>query len=422
MLRIGIFGLGSVGSGLIHILKKGNYPIQIKKIVDRSFEKKKELYGDIPASNNPADILDDPEIDVVVELIGGIEQALYILREAIDKKKHVITANKAVLAEHGYALFPKAHFNKVSLGYEAAVAGAIPVIHNLNSVFLNEPISLLQGILNGTSNYILTKMRSEQQSFNNTLSEAQKLGLAEADPSLDINGMDACHKLALLASMISGKWVDYRRIPVLGIENINLNDIQFAEQLGYRIRLVGHYEPSADSVNVLLMPMLVAAGNPLFHVENEDNAIFIKGEYSGMNMFQGKGAGSLPTASSVLADLLRIEKEPAANNALYYTEYAEIAPLQALECPFYLSFQVPDQPGTLSALTGCLAEESISIHSALHSKDKLDGQAGLVQQSLVVQKTDLQSITKALEKMKTQGLVETNPVYLPIDDEILLSK
>lgn len=420
MLRIGLFGIGSVGSGLLKILETGKYPLRVAKIVDRSFQKKSEIIGNIPASDQAEFILNDPDIDVVVELIGGTEKALYIIREAIDKKKSVVTANKAVLAEHGYALFPKAKNANLSLGFEAAVAGAIPIIHNLQTVFCNEKILLLQGILNGTSNYILTQMRTEKKDFPEILKEAQKLGLAEADPTLDVNGMDACHKLALVASLISGQWVDYQRVFLQGIDNLKLHDIEFAEQLGYRIRLIGHYEETSSGVSIMVIPMMVATGNPLYHVEQENNAIFVKGEFSNLHLFQGKGAGPLPTASSVLADLMRIEKSSVPLPTPEFTNYADMAPNHALECPFYLSFYVQDKPGILSSLTGCLAKEDISIHTALHSKKSLDGKDGMVRQSLVVQKTNMLAIQKSLETMLAEGLIDENPVYLPIDDEILL--
>jgi homoserine dehydrogenase len=420
MLRIGVFGIGSVGSGLLKILHSGEYPIKVSKIVDRSFQHKKEIIGNIPSNDQSAFILDDPEIDLVVELIGGMDKALYIIREAIDKGKSVVTANKAVLAEHGYALFPKAKTSNLSLGFEAAVAGAIPIIHNLQTVFCNERIQLLQGILNGTSNYILTKMRTEKKDFSHVLKDAQNLGLAEADPALDINGMDACHKLALVSSLISGEWVDYKRISLQGIENLKLDDIEFASQLGYRIRLIGHYEKTNSGISIMVIPMMVASGNPLFHVEEENNAVFLKGEFSNQHLFQGKGAGSLPTASSVLADLVRIEKSKEPIPLPNFEKYAEIAPDHALECPFYLSFYVPDKPGILSSLTGCLAKEDISIHTALHSKKSLDGKDGMIRQILVVQKTNMHSIQSSLETMVAKELIVENPVYLPIDDEILL--
>ncbi|MDH4263096.1 MAG: homoserine dehydrogenase [Spirochaetia bacterium] len=417
MLKVGLFGLGTVGQGLLEISRNSKLPFEIVAIVDRSYKKKSKITGNIAASDNPSLILDDNDIDLVVELMGGIDLPLFIIREALDKKKNVITANKFLLAEHGFALFTKAQDNGVKIGFEAAVAGAIPVIRNLENIFWYEDISLLEGILNGTTNYILTKMRTEKKEYEYALKDAQKLGFAEADPTLDVSGMDAAHKLALLASHITKSWIEYKSIYVRGIENIRLNDILWTEKAGYRIRLISRCQRIDGKVYLSVEPSIILPGHYLWDVENENNAIVFQGMYSGIHMFVGKGAGSLPTAYSVLSDIMHITQ---GNHNPYLMHnfvwrYNHPGSVEDKESAFYMRLLVMDEPGVLADIAKVLSEHSISIAS-VHQDAPIQISDHPVDLILITHKClrkSLQTSITALEKLNS---VKSVPVFLPIDE------
>ncbi len=411
MIKIGIYGLGTVGRGLVQILQEGNFPVEIAAIADRSYQKKKEWIGNIPASDNPAIILDNPEIDIAVELIGGVDSALFFVREALMKGKRVVTANKALLAEHGFALFSVAKTHGTQIAFEAAVAGAVPIIRNLLSTWTSENIFGVYGILNGTSNYILTRMRREKKSYQEILAEAQKLGLAEADPSFDVRGTDAMHKIALISSIVTGKWSEPALIETRGIDNLKLTDVIWAEKMGYRIRLIARLQKDKNQVFQSVEPTLIDASHPLFDIDFENNGILIEGLYSGSNLLAGKGAGSLPTGFSVLGDILLFEKNHTLYKSLYEKEweYLHTAPVSELSSEFYLRLHVEDKPMVLAKIAGELGENGISIASA--HQEITEGDVILV---IITHTAKNSAMRKAFTGLTGKEFVSGESVFLPI--------
>ena len=411
MLNIGIFGLGTVGRGLIEIIRKSNANINIKAVVDRSYQNKKDILQDIPASDDSDLILKDKEIDVVVELIGGIDLPLYIARETIDQKRKFVTANKALLAEHGYTLFNKAFENwEKQVFFEAAVAGGMPIIRNLQTVFRYERITRLEAILNGTSNYILTKMHSEKRDYADILKDAQALGLAEADPTLDVNGMDATHKLCILASLIQGEWLEVNRIETSGISELNLADIVWSESMGYRIKLIAKYIHAENKNYLSVEPTLVKSNHFLYDVELENNAIMLDAEYSSTHLLVGKGAGSYPTAYSVFTDIMSsFDQPPKVKN----WEYGRVATNASLESEFYIRYNVKDQTGVLASIANILGQSNISISNVKQdARLKVDNAIDLV---ISTHKCSRGALQKATEVLNKESFVEGPGVILPID-------
>ncbi|RME90518.1 MAG: homoserine dehydrogenase [Candidatus Hydrogenedentota bacterium] len=413
MVKIGLFGLGTVGQGLLQLVKKSPYA-EIKAVVDRSYQKKKDILQDIPASDDPSMILENPEIDIYVELIGGIDFPLFIAREAIDRKKTLITANKALLAEHGYAIFSRASLNEVHIGFEAAIAGAIPIVRNLMSVINYQPISRLQGILNGTTNYLLTKMAKRKAPYHEVLKEAQELGLAEADPTLDVNGMDACHKLALLASLITNKWFEYERIETVGIEQISLSDILWAEKMGYKIKLLADYHYNDKKHFISVEPTMIPSSSPLYAIDNEDNAILVKGEFSGEHLFAGKGAGSLPTAYSVYADIVNYALGRHSSWDMKHPEYAAIAPESGADYEFYIRLQVQNRPGVLAKAAQSLGSRGISIAAVHQEAIYEENSQDPVDLVIVTHHCRKEVLTKALAEIEKQDYCTNAAVKIPI--------
>lgn len=415
MNKIGIFGLGTVGKGLLEIIQQSRPQIDVAAVVDRSYSKKKEILGTIPASDDPDLILKNNDIDLVVELTGGTEYPLYIAREALDRGKHFVTANKALLAEHGYTLFEKAAAYDLILGFEASVAGAIPVIRNLQTVFSFEEITLLEGILNGTSNYLLTRMRKEKKPFQEVLSEAQSLGLAEADPTLDINGMDATHKLALLGSLAGKQWIEYPRIPCRGIEDITLSDIEWAERIGYRIRLIGRYQKKDGKTYMSMQPMMISSNHFLYDIEYENNAVLIECRYSDSHLFVGKGAGSHPTAYSVYADIMNIfsgNSVAASMNQPEVWHFGHPASLDDENAAFYLRFVVVDRPGVLATISKILGDHSISIASVHQDALYIDEEKKTVELIIMTHSCLRRSLNDALEQITQTEYVTEKPFFI----------
>ena len=370
MINVALFGLGTVGKGVLEIIRKNKLPINIIAVIDRSYAKKQDILQGIPASDDPNFALNNPNIQAIIEVMGGTSTALFIIREALDKKIPVITANKALLAEHGYALFNKAKENKTLILFEAAVAGAVPIIRSLNTIFKYEKITQLEGILNGTTNYMLTKMRTDKLSYSSILKQAQDLGFAEADPSFDVNGSDAAQKLALLSSLLSQSWIDWHKLPIKGIDNIELRDITWAENNNYRIRLVGNFLRKDNLIYAWLEPKMILRTHFLWDVELENNAIALLGEYSGPHLMVGKGAGSLPTAYSIITDILRLSEEP--NQSLLFSKTLEYVPIGSVvdfKRSMYIRLQVEDEAGVLSKISNILSKKGISIASIFQEMD-----------------------------------------------------
>lgn len=411
-MKIGIFGLGTVGQGLVQILREKNSSIEVRAVVDRSFARKSEILQKIPASADKNLILKDDSIDTVVELMGGIDDALYVVRSALEHGKNVVTANKALLAEHGYALFQYAQSRNRFICFEAAIAGAIPIVRNIETIFRNERITRLMGIVNGTTNYILTRMRKDNLNYGDVLEAAQKAGLAEADPTLDVGGYDAQQKLALLISLITGKWVEAKNIPVRGITEITRQDVVWAERFHNRIRLVADYSVIDNQHYMHVTPALVGEQNVLYDIEYENNAILFQGEYSGEHLFMGKGAGKFPTAFSVYSDLLHLQSGSARWASAQGEGYLPIANIADTSSAFYLRLRVKDQPGVLAAIAQILGNNALSIASV--HQDHSAVAAGEVDIVIHTHSARRSAFYKALKEIQALKSIVLHQVYLPV--------
>jgi homoserine dehydrogenase len=377
MLKIGICGYGTVGQSLVdHVLlynKKirsnvsSNYTIA--KIADRSIDKK-EHPKDIEVTKDPMDLPLDSNIDIVIELLGGIDLPYKIITESIRNKKHVITANKALIAEHGDEIFQLAKKNNVYFGFEASVAGAIPIINTLTKNMANENIISLAGIINGTCNYILDQMASNDMPFDDALSSAKELGYAEADPTFDINGMDAAHKISILSSLVYKIKSPLQKTYVQGIEDITSMDIKFASELGYCIKHVGISRKLDESIECMAHPVLIEKDNIFSNVSGVMNALMIRGDRFGASMLYGNGAGGDATASAVTSNLVdAINFATGIDTSSFNisndsgSENISIKNYDDIESPFYLRIFAEDISGVMAEITKILAKESISIEA-----------------------------------------------------------
>ena len=382
-INIGLFGLGVVGCGVLEILRRNEELIRsrlgadlrVTRAVTANPEKSRpvSLEG-IEVSNDPDTILNDPEVHIVVELIGGVDTARDIVLRALDAGKPVVTANKALLAECAGEIFGKAYEKGLTLGIEASVAGGIPVLRTLREGLSADNILEITGIVNGTSNYILSKMTDEGAPFDDVLAEAQKLGYAEADPTFDIEGHDAAQKLAVLINLAYGTTVSYADIYVEGISGITPMDIEFAGQLGYAIKLLAIGKLAGDRVEARVHSTLVAKGHPLASVSGVFNAVFITGDNVGATMSYGRGAGGAPTGSAVVGDLIDLARNrlsgsdgriPPLSVRRDRLRRIAVVPMEEVISEYYIRFQVRDQPGVLAGITRVMGERNISIQSMI---------------------------------------------------------
>ncbi|MFM7458110.1 MAG: homoserine dehydrogenase [bacterium] len=362
VIKIGILGCGTVGSGLLELLK--NYPeIQVQKVAVRDLVKaqNKGLLSAELFTNNPEEIITDPDIEVVVELMGGIELAKKLLITALNNKKHIVTANKDLIATAGEELFVIAQANGKTIFYEAAVAGGIPIITNLKQSLKGNVIKKLFGIINGTTNFILDQMKRKGASFSDALAQAQELGYAESDPTNDVDAHDAAYKIAILASIISGKKIDMTKIYREGIRNISQADIKSAEKRGYAIKLLAIALNEGDELDIRVHPVFVPKEKTLANVNAENNAVMIDGSAVGELTFIGRGAGSLATASSVLGDLLMLMNQGANISSQFmvapHTEEAKLKSIDDVKNPFYIRVSMHDKVGVLKDL-GLITERN----------------------------------------------------------------
>ena len=387
-VHIGILGLGTVGSGVYELLNKNGDLIQTRSDIDIRVSKvadidpaKKDEYA-IPDgifSTDASDVIDNPDIDIVVELIGGTGIARDLMLKAIRNGKHVVSANKALLAKHGKEIFSTALEQRVKLGYEASVGGGIPIIKTIREALVGNVIHRVMGILNGTSNFILTKMTREGIDFDTALSAAQELGFAEADPTLDISGGDAQHKIVILASLAFNTAIDMGQVYVEGIEHIEKRDMQYADELGFVLKLLAHAERVDDGVLIKVHPSLVPRDNPLASINWEDNAVMVYSDFLGKSMYYGKGAGKRPTASAVVADIVDISQEISCgaicDRALYsFTQELPQLSFDMSRSRYYLRFFVLDRPGILSKISGILGDNEISIASVIQKETEEEHQ------------------------------------------------
>jgi homoserine dehydrogenase len=381
-VRIGLLGLGTVGAGVVKILQNQRAMLQeragaalsLAAIADTDLTRPREGLDirALPMVGDAARVLDDPSIHVVVELVGGLEPARTFILRALAAGKHVVTANKALLAHHGAELYEEARRRGVALAFEAAVAGGIPLIRAVKEGLVANRVLSLAGIVNGTCNYILSKMTDEGLDFSLVLKEAQVHGYAEADPTLDIEGMDSAHKLQILVALAFRTFIDLKHIHTEGIARITASDIDYARELGYRIKLLAIAKAAERGVEVRVHPTMSPAASPLAAVSGVFNAIFLTGDAVGDLMFYGRGAGQMPTASAVWSDVVEIARRVAhgiPSLALELpavgSEPPALTPMDAIRCCYYLRVMAHDRPGVLSRVAGILGDNDISIANVI---------------------------------------------------------
>jgi homoserine dehydrogenase len=390
-IKVGLLGLGTVGRGTYSVLKRNQEEIkgragrgiEIAAIAVRDVRKARETVGaELPITSNPQEVVRHPDLDIIVELIGGYEPARTLVLDAIQRGKHVVTANKALLARHGNEIFEAAHARGVMVAFEAAVAGGIPIIKALREGLTANRIEWIAGIINGTSNFILSEMRSKGLTFEAVLQEAQRLGYAEADPTFDVEGIDAAHKLALLSSIAFGVPINVDAAYTEGITRLAAADIRYAEQLGYRIKLLGITKRTPKGIELRVHPTLVPMQRLLASVEGAMNAVLVKGDAVGTTLYYGPGAGSEPTASAVIADLVDVTRMHTADPENHVPHLA-FQPGSMAAVPwltiddtvtsYYFRMRVADQPGVLADITRILADGRISI-DALFQREPSEGE------------------------------------------------
>jgi homoserine dehydrogenase len=382
-LQVGLLGIGTVGSGTFRVLHRNQQEIQrragcgieIAMVAARNLPRARSIVGDgVRVVGDARQVIADPSIDVVVELIGGCGIARALVLEAIAASKHVVTANKALLAVHGTEIFAAARDKGVVVAFEAAVAGGIPIIKALREGLTANRIEWIAGIINGTTNFILSEMRSKGLDFGVALKEAQRLGYAEADPSFDIEGVDAAHKATIMSAIAFGTPVQFAQAHVEGITQLQAADIRYAEQLGYRIKLLGISRRCPEGIELRVHPTLVPSSRLIANVEGAMNAVMVQGDAVGTTLYYGKGAGSEPTASAVIADLVDIARLHTADPEHRVPSLAfqpgsladtPILPIAEVVTSFYLRLRVADEAGVLAQVTSILAGRCISIDALL---------------------------------------------------------
>lgn len=409
-VAVGLLGLGTVGTGVVKVLNEHSN-IEIKKIAVKNIDKPRNIKGlsqDILTSD-PYEVVNDPAIQIVVEVVGGVEPAFDIIKQAMKNGKHIVTANKELIAKHGEELFELSKEYNVAILYEAAVAGGIPIIMPLKMSLAGNKIKRIAGILNGTTNYILSKMESENREFLDVLREAQSLGYAEADPSSDIHGHDAGYKIAILASLAFDERIDINTIYREGIDKISPVDIDYATNFGYKIKLIAQAQRTDDDkLDIRVHPMLVPVSHNLANVNNVTNAVYVEGDAVGEVMFIGPGAGELPTASSVTGDILCLADE------LGYTNY----PLPMMRCrheknadqqdiketlnKYYIRVNASNIPGVIGDLGTICGKHNINVHSILQKG--VDGDAArIVMLTDVAYEKDIQD---AIAEMSSRATIK----------------
>ena len=424
-IRVGLLGIGTVGSGVFTVLQRNQEEIvrragrgiEISVVADLDVQRARELVGaGARVVGDAREVVNDPRVDIVVELIGGYGIARQLVLEAIAAGKHVVTANKALLAVHGTEIFAAAQKKGVMVAFEAAVAGGIPIIKALREGLTANRIEWIAGIINGTTNFILSEMRSKGLGFDAVLQEAQRLGYAEADPTFDIEGVDAAHKATLMSAIAFGIPVQFDKAHIEGITKLEAQDIRYAEQLGYRIKLLGITKRAAQGIELRVHPSLVPAKRLIANVEGAMNAVVVQGDAVGTTLYYGKGAGSEPTASAVIADLVDVARlhtvdplnrvphlafQPGAMSNL------PVLPMDEVCTSYYLRLRVADEAGVLARVTGILAEAGISIDAVLQREADEVGGEGSTQTDLIILTHDCVEarMNQAMAKMQVLSSV-----------------
>ncbi|SOY43217.1 homoserine dehydrogenase [Cupriavidus taiwanensis] len=387
-IKVGLLGIGTVGSGTFNVLKRNQEEIrrragrgiEIAVVADLNTERARELTnGEVEVVSDANAVVNRPDIDIVIELIGGYGIARELALKAIENGKHVVTANKALLAVHGNEIFEAARKKGVIVAFEAAVAGGIPIIKALREGLTANRIQWIAGIINGTTNFILSEMRDKGLDFDAVLKEAQQLGYAEADPTFDIEGVDAAHKVTLMSAIAFGMPVQFDKAHVEGITRLSATDIKYAEELGYRIKLLGITRRRDDGVELRVHPTLVPATRLIANVEGAMNAVLVQGDAVGATLYYGKGAGAEPTASAVIADLVDVTRLHTADPGHRVPHLAfqpdelssvPVLPIEEINSSYYLRMRVSDETGVLAEITRILAEGGISIDAMLQKESR----------------------------------------------------
>ena len=405
-IQVGLLGIGTVGSGVFNVLqrnqdeisRRAGRGIEIAMVADLDVERAKSVVGSkVQVVNDARAVIANPDIDIVIELIGGYGVAKALVLEAIAAGKHVVTANKALLAVHGTEIFAAASAKGVMVAFEAAVAGGIPIIKALREGLTANRIQWIAGIINGTTNFILSEMRDKGLDFEVVLKEAQRLGYAEADPTFDIEGVDAAHKATIMSAIAFGIPVQFDKAYVEGITKLTSTDIKYAEQLGYRIKLLGITKRAEKGIELRVHPSLVPSKRLIANVEGAMNAVVVQGDAVGTTLYYGKGAGSEPTASAVIADLVDIARLHTADPEHRVPHLAfqphtltdamgalPVLPMSEVVTSYYLRLRVADQAGVLAKVTGLLAEAGVSIDAVLQREADEVGGEGSTQTDLII--------------------------------------
>jgi len=414
MVNVGLVGIGTIGSGVVKILEKNSGLIEkrtgvnivLKKVCDLKTDSAEKLGVVDKLVNDYNELVGDKEIDVVVELIGGYEPARTVILSALQNGKHVVTANKAVIAKHGNELFDAAVKNKVNLCFEAAVGGCIPIIRTLQQSYVSENIKSIYGILNGTTNYILTKMK-EGMSYEDALAKAQKLGFAEPDPSFDVQGLDAAQKLAILSSLaFNYKMKD--DIYTEGIAELSKFDLEYADKLGYGVKLLAIAKKVDGEIELRVHPTMIPKKHELCSVVNEFNAIYVTGENISECMLYGKGAGELPTATVVVGDIVNI----GCKNLPAFFSDVKIKDIESVKSRYYLRCRVLDEPGVLAKIAKTLGDNNISISGVQQKEIDKDTVPLIILTHEAVEK----DVRKAIKDMDKLDVVKKNVVVIRIED------
>ena len=387
-INVGLLGIGTVGGGTATVLKRNaeeisrraGRAIQLKMVADLNTERAREVAGEgVEVTNDAFNVVNSPDIDIVVELIGGTSIAKELVLKAIESGKHVVTANKKLLAEYGNEIFAAAHKKGVMVAFEAAVAGGIPIIKSLREGLTANRIEWIAGIINGTSNFILTEMREKGAAFADVLAEAQRLGYAEADPTFDIEGHDAAHKLTIMSAIAFGIPVQFPKAYLEGISRLTAEDISYAEELGYRIKLLGITKRKQGGIELRVHPTLIPEQRLIANVNGVMNAVLVKGDAVGQTMYYGAGAGAEPTASAVVADLVDVTRLLTADPhhrvphlAFQPNQMSDLAilPIDDIETCYYLRLKAQDKKGVLADVTRILADADISIDAMMQKEPK----------------------------------------------------
>ena len=431
-INVGLLGIGTVGGGTFTVLqrnaeeiaRRAGRPIRITVVADKNVALAQQITGGkCRVTDDAFSVVADPEVDIVIELIGGYGVAKELVLKAIANGKHVVTANKALLATHGNEIFQAAQDKGVMVAFEAAVAGGIPIIKALREGLTANRIEWIAGIINGTTNFILSEMRDKGLSFDTVLKEAQRLGYAEADPTFDIEGVDAAHKITLLASLAFGIPIQFDKAYIEGISKLDAIDIKYAEQLGYRIKLLGITKRTDEGVELRVHPTLIPTKRLIANVEGAMNAVVVQGDAVGATLYYGKGAGAEPTASAVIADLVDVTRMHTADplNRVPHLAFQpnamadlKILPMDEVQTSYYLRLHVQDKPGVLADITRILADEQISIDAVIQKEPgEGEDQTDLI---MLTHQTREKRINAAIAKIEALGVVAGKVTKLRLEE------